>query len=158
MGDFTKYLIFSIAEEYYAIPISKVQEVIQFLPITRLHNTINYLKGVINLRGKIIPVIDMRLKFGLEEVNYNERTIFIITELTGISQSNSVGLAVDKVMEVIEIDDKKLSSAPDIGFKSKNKYLQGIFQKDEKMIMILNIDNILAESEVIEINEQIKNQ
>ncbi len=151
-----KYLIFAIAEEYYAIPISKVQEVIQFLPITSLHNTNEYLKGVINLRGKIIPIIDMRLKFGLEQIPYNERTIFIITEIVGISQSNSVGLAVDRVMEVIEIEDSQLSKTPDIGFKSKNKYLQGIFQKEDKMIMVLNIDNILAASEVIEINEQIK--
>ncbi len=158
MEQITKYLIFNISEEFYAIPISKVQEVIQFLPITSLHNTNNYLKGVINLRGKIIPIIDMRLKFGLEEVPYNERTIFIITEITGLTQSNSVGLAVDKVIEVIEIEDEKLAKTPDIGFKSRNKYLQGIFQKEDKMVMVLNIDNILAATEVIELNEQIKNQ
>lgn len=158
MPEKTKYLIFSVSNEYYAVPISKVQEVIQFIPITSLHNTNNYLKGVINLRGRIIPIVDMRLKFGLEEIAYNERTIFIITEIIGVSQSNSVGLAVDKVIEVMEVEDSQLSKTPDIGFKSKNKYLHGIFQKDEKMIMVLNIDNILAVSEVIEINEQIQNQ
>ncbi|MEJ5273455.1 MAG: chemotaxis protein CheW [Spirochaetota bacterium] len=156
MNQKTKYLIFSIAEEHYAIPISKVQEVIQFLPITPLHNTNAYLKGVINLRGKIIPIIDMRLKFGIEEIQYNERTIFIITQISGISQTNSVGLAVDKVMEVVEIDESNIEKTPDIGFKSKNKYLFGIFQKDNKMIMSLNIDNILATSEIVEINQQIQ--
>ena len=158
MTERQRYIIFSLDEEYYAIPISKVQEVIQYTHITSLHNTFDYLKGVINLRGKIIPIIDMRTKFGLKEIEYNERTICIIVEIYGISQSNLIGLAVDKVMEVMEIDSDNFSKTPDIGFKSKNKYLNGIYQKDDKMIMILDIDNILAVSDVIQINENIQNQ
>lgn len=158
MSERNKYLVFNIENEYYAISIDKVQEVIQYTPITPLHETSSFLKGVINLRGKIIPIIDMRLKFGLKEKEYNERTIFIIIEVLTDINKYSIGIAVDSVYEVVEIENSKIEKTPEIGFKFKSHYLYGIIQINNNMCMILNIDNILTTEEIIEIeNKNIDN-
>ncbi len=156
--DTNRFLIFVIQDEHYAISISKVQEVIQYVPITPLHETTNFLKGVINLRGKIIPVLDMRLKFGLEEKEYTDRTVFIIIEVLSSEEVTSLGLIVDAVRDVIEINEDKIEKTPEVGFKFKNKYLYGITQIGDQMIMILNIDNILTTEEVVELEEKINSR
>ena len=152
-----KFLIFTVENEYYAIPISKVQEVIRYIPITSLHETSSYLKGVINLRGRIIPVIDMRLKFGLPEKEYSERTIFVIVEIVGVKDIYHIGLAVDSVRDVIEIPPDKIEKTPEVGFKFRSKYLYGIVQLGEQMVLILNLDNILTTEEVVELGEKVEN-
>ncbi|MCX7820115.1 MAG: chemotaxis protein CheW [Brevinematales bacterium] len=152
-----KYLIFSIEDEHYAIPITKVQEVIRYVPITSLHETSNFLKGVINLRGRIIPVVDMRLKFGLQEKEYTDRTVFIIVEILGAKDLYHIGLAVDSVRDVVEIDQDKIEKTPEVGFKFKSKYLYGIVQLGESMVMILNLDSLLTTDEVVEIKENVGN-
>ncbi|MEJ5285102.1 MAG: chemotaxis protein CheW [Brevinematales bacterium] len=152
-----KYLIFSIENEHYAIPITKVQEVIRYVPITSLHETSNFLKGVINLRGRIIPVVDMRLKFGLQEKEYTDRTVFIIVEILGTKDLYHIGLAVDSVKDVVEIESEKIEKTPEVGFKFKSKYLYGIIQLGEQMVMILNLDSVLTTEEVVEIKENVGN-
>jgi len=151
-----KYTVFTVENEHYAIPISKVQEVIRYIPITPLHDVSLFLKGVINLRGKIIPVIDMKLKFGLQEKPYTDRTIFIIVEVFSRDSIYHVGLIVDTVKEVVEIDEDKIEKATEIGFKFKSRYLNGIVQIDNNMVMILNLDNILTTEEVVEITDKIE--
>jgi purine-binding chemotaxis protein CheW len=151
-----KYLIFSVEKESYGIPITKVQEVIRYMPITRLHEASRFLKGVVNLRGKIIPIIDMRLKFGLSEKPYTDRTVFIIVEILGARDVNHVGLAVDGVKDVVDIPDSAVNRTPEIGFKFKSKYLYGIVQLQDSMVMILNLDSILSTEEVVEIGEQLE--
>lgn len=152
-----KYLVFCIENEYYGISIIKVQEVIRFMPITSVHEASNFLKGVINLRGKIIPIIDMRLKFGLKEKEYNDRTVFIVVEIIGTKDVYHIGLAVDSVLDVVEIEESKIEKTPEIGFKFKSKYLYGITQYNNNMVMILNLDSILSTEEVIEIKENVQN-
>lgn len=156
MTELNKFLIFTVENENYAIPIFKVQEVIRYTPITPLHETSNFLKGVINLRGKIIPIIDMRLKFGLKEVSYNDRTVFIIVEVVGANDIYHIGLAVDSVKDVVEIEKNKIEKTPEVGFKFKSKYLAGIIQLGGEMVMILNMDTILTTDEVVEIGEKIE--
>lgn len=151
-----KYLIFNIEKESYGIPISKVQEVIRYMPITRLHEASRFLKGVVNLRGKIIPIVDMRLKFGLPEKPYTDRTVFIIVEILGVRDVNHVGLAVDGVKDVADIPDSAVNRTPEIGFKFKSKYLYGIVQLQDTMVMILNLDSILTTEEVVELGEQVQ--
>lgn len=152
-----RYLIFCLENEYYAIPISKVQEVIRYIPITKLHEASEFLKGVINLRGKIIPIIDMRLKFGMNEKEYNDRTVFVVVEIIGTKDSYHMGLAVDSVSDVVEIEESKIEKTPEVGFKFKTRYLQGITQLNDQMIMLLNLDNILSTEEVVEIKENVQN-
>lgn len=146
-----KYLVFSIAQEKYGIPITKVREVIRHEVISPVHNASSYLKGVINLRGKIIPIIDMRLKFGMEELAYSDRTVFIIVDVNGEKEVYNFGIAVDSVHDVANIPDSEIEKLPDVGFKSKSSYLQGIAKVSNLMVMVLNIDRILNSSEVVEL-------
>ena len=147
-----KYLIFTINHEDYGVPISKVREVIRYAAITPLHEASKFLKGVINLRGKIIPIIDMRAKFGIQEKEYNDRTIFIIVDINGSKDIINIGIAVDAVHDVLNLDEKNLEKAPDIGLKLKSQYLYGIATVNEKMLMILNMDRILTSDEVVNID------
>jgi purine-binding chemotaxis protein CheW len=147
-----KYLVFSIADEKYGIPITKVREVIRHEVISPVHNASNYLKGVINLRGKIVPVIDMRLKFGMEELSYNDRTIFIIVDVNGEKEVYNFGIAVDSVHDVANILDSQVEKLPEVGFRTKSAYLHGIAKVGSLMVMILNIDRILNSNEVVELS------
>lgn len=147
-----KYLIFTINTEIYGVPISKVREVIRFVTITPLHEASKFLKGVINLRGRIIPIIDMRAKFGIQEKDYNDRTIFIIVDVSGSKDTVNIGIAVDSVHDVVDIKDEELEKTPDIGLRLKTQYLYGIAKIREKMLMILNMDKILTSDEVVDIS------
>jgi|GEM_PF-6956332 len=99
----------------------------------------------------------MRLKFGLQEKQYDERTIFIIVEVIGTRDVHNIGLAVDKVQDVVEVGSDAIEKTPDIGFKSRNKYLYGIIQINNQMVMILNMDSILSTEDVIELKENVEN-
>jgi len=147
----SKYLVFSIAEERYGIPITKVREVIRHEVISAVHNASAYLKGVINLRGKIIPIIDMRLKFGIEELPYNDRTVFIIVDVSGEKEIYNFGIAVDSVHDVANIPDADIEKLPDVGFRSKGAYLQGIAKVGTLMVMVLNIDKILNSNDIVDL-------
>jgi len=154
-GTTNKYLVFTIEKESYAIPIIKVQEVIRYTPITPLHETSRFLKGVINLRGRIIPIIDMRLKFNLAEKPYTDRTVFIIVEILGAREVSHIGMAVAAVQDVADIQEESINRTPEIGFKFKSKYLHGIVQLNGRMVMLLNLDTILSTEEVVELQEQL---
>ncbi|OHD07426.1 MAG: chemotaxis protein CheW [Spirochaetes bacterium GWB1_36_13] len=153
-----KYLIFSLNKEYYGIPISKVREVIRFVNITPVHETLKFIKGVINLRGKIIPIIDMRLKFGLQENQYNDRTIFIIVDIHGVKSVFNMGITVESVHDVTDINEETMEKAPEIGLKLKSQYLSGIAKIKDKMIMLLNMDRILTTEDVILMKDFQKNE
>lgn len=146
-----KYLTFSIAEELYGIPITKVREVIRHEKITTVRDASSYLKGVINLRGKIIPIIDMRAKFGIEERSYDDRTVFVIVDVAGQKEIFNFGIAVDSVHDVSNILDQDIESAPDVGLKLKTNYLLGIAKSERGMLMILNIDRVLTTDEIVDI-------
>jgi purine-binding chemotaxis protein CheW len=150
--DTAKYLVFSVAQEHYGIPITKVREVIRHEHITPVHEASEYLKGVINLRGKIIPVIDMRAKFGMEELEYNDRTVFIIVDVAGAKDMYNFGVAVDEVHDVANIPDTDIERTPDVGLKLKSNYLLGIAKVGQKMLMILNIDRILTTDEIVDLS------
>lgn len=149
MGDeLAKNLIFSIADERYGVPISKVREVIRHEKITPVHDASVFLKGVINLRGKIIPVIDMRIKFGMKPLEYTDRTVFIIVEVCGIKEVFSFGMAVDAVHEVVDLQPESIESLPDVGFRLKGNYLLGIAKTVNSMVMLLDIDKILQSQDL----------
>ncbi|OHD53569.1 MAG: chemotaxis protein CheW [Spirochaetes bacterium GWF1_51_8] len=149
----TKYLIFNINDEDYGIPISKIREVIRFVKITPIHEASEFLKGVINLRGKIIPIIDMRAKFGLQERDYSDRTVFIIVDILGVKEIYNLGISVDAVQDVVDLKEEDMEKTPDIGLRLKSQYLEGIAKVGERMIMMLNMDRILSSDEVVEMRE-----
>src|SRR3989304_7703414 len=112
-----KYLTFTLAKEEYGIGILKVKEIIGMMPITTVPRTPGFVKGVINLRGKVIPVVDLRLKFDMDEMEYTERTCIIVVEIAGASEPGLIGIVVDAVSEVLNVKGADIGDTPTFGAK-----------------------------------------
>jgi purine-binding chemotaxis protein CheW len=139
-----KYLTFCLADEDYGIGILKVKEIIGMMPVTSVPRTPKFVKGVINLRGKVIPVIDLRLKFGLEETEYTERTCIIVVEITAEAGHCVVGLVVDAVSEVMNIKGEDIEAAPNFGNSLATDYILGMAKMEGGVKILLDIDRVLG--------------
>ena len=144
-----KYLMFFLENEYYGLPILKVNEIIGLMEVTSIPKTPDFIKGVINLRGKIIPVMDLRLKFNMEERPYDEQTCIIIVEIPISGKIQFVGLVVDKVAEVVNINNSDIELPPQYGEEQDLGFLTGIGKVKEKVVMLLDIQLIINCHEVI---------
>lgn len=138
-----RYLTFPVGDETFAIEIRCVNEIIGMYPITRLPDVPVHVKGIINLRGKIVPVIDIRLKFKKPPVEYDERTCIIVMETGGLY----AGLIVDSVSEVLTIPDEEIVAPPEYGANAQNRYISGIGTSDGKVKLILDANELLDEEE-----------
>ncbi len=143
-----KYLTFQLAEEGYGIGILKVREIIGMLPVTPVPQTPMFLKGVINLRGQVIPVVDLRLKFGLMEEEYTERTSIIVVEVKGLSNNIPIGIVVDTVSEVINIQAHEIEAAPTFGASIDTNFILGMAKTEGGVKILLNIDQVLSAEEL----------
>jgi len=143
-----KYLTFTLADEEYGIGILKVKEIIGMMAITTVPRTPEYMKGVINLRGKVIPVVDLRLKFGMESIGYTERTCIIVVEITGDNQKIQIGILVDSVSEVLNIKAADIEDAPNFGSHLDTEYILGMAKTGGRVKILLDIDKVLNRSEV----------
>lgn len=146
-----KYLIFTIGSEEYGIEIKHVTEIIGIQTITPVPELAAYVKGVINLRGKIIPVIDVRLRFKKEERSYDDRTCIIVVEIGDIS----VGLIIDRVSEVIKINDGDIAPPPRISSGFNHKYIQGVGKAENGVKLLLDCGRLLNDDEIESIAEAI---
>jgi len=144
-----KYLMFFLDEEYYGIPILKVNEIIGLMEITTIPRSPGFMKGVINLRGKIIPVMDLRLKFSMNERPYDEQTCIIIVEI--VIQNRKHFIVVDKVAEVVNVRTSDIELPPQYGQESEESFLTGIGKVKEKVVMLLEIEMIVNCHEVVKI-------
>lgn len=144
-----KYLTFVMAKEEYGISILKVREIIKLLEITSIPKTPGYIKGVINLRGKIIPIMDLRLKFGLEEKEYNERTCIVVVEVMLNETRRLMGLIVDTVSEVANLTADQIEPPPEYGNQNNQGVLVGVGKVKERVILLLDIEQILSREESI---------
>ena len=142
-----KYIVFSVGIENYGVSIMCVKEIIRYEKITSVKDSQKFLRGVINLRGKIVPIIDMRLKFGMEEKDYDDRTVFVIVDIAGATENYFVGMAVDAVQEVFDISYTDIEPPPEIGLTLQKHFLEGIAKVNSKMIMVLNVEKILSAKE-----------
>lgn len=147
-----KYLIFSIGREYYGIDIKYVTEIIGIEPITEVPELPIYIKGVINLRGKIIPVMDVRAKFKKEEKEYDDRTCIIVVEIGAIC----IGLIIDTVLEVANIEENSISAPPKTSSNrdTANKYIKGIGDVQNGVRLLIDCQKLLEEEEI----EELKNR
>jgi len=143
-----KYLTFTLAQEEYGIGILKIKEIIGMISITSVPQTPEYVKGVINLRGKVIPVIDFRLKFGMEAMDYNERTCIIVLEIGDHDMSVMIGIVVDSVSEVLNIKGEDIEDAPHFGTTLATDYILGMAKSEGAVKILLDIDNILEAADV----------
>ena len=143
-----KYLTFSMADEEYGIGILKVKEIIGMMAVTMVPQTPSYVKGVINLRGKIIPVVSLRLKFGLEEIDYTDRTCIIVVEVKTLSGSVQMGIMVDEVSEVLNIRSAEIEDTPAFGTSLKTDFILGMAKTGNKVKILLDIDKVISSSEM----------
>jgi len=143
-----KYLTFTLAEEEYGIGILKIKEIIGMLPITSVPQTPEFVKGVINLRGKVIPVIDLRLRFGMGEIDYTERTCIIVVETTGQAGTVLIGIVVDSVSEVLNIKAEDIEDTPTFGTRLNTDYILGMAKMEGGVKILLNIDKVLSAQEI----------
>lgn len=146
-----RFLTFSLDNEIYGIEIKYVTEIIGIQSITKVPEVPDYVKGIINLRGKIIPVIDVRLKFGKEAIAYNDRTCIIVIDVSGVS----VGLIVDNVDEVLSIEDDDIAQPPTGRMGFENKYIKGIGKAGERVQILLDSEKLLS-GDKIAIKESIQ--
>ncbi len=138
-----KYLSFNLGNSEYVIPIHYVLEIIGLQPITRVPDVPDYVKGVINIRGKVIPVVDLRQRFGLEERAYDDRTCIIIVRI----EEMQVGLIVDTVDEVLKIESQQIEPPPEVKRGQDNKFIDGLAKVADSVKIVLNMASILEISE-----------
>lgn len=150
-----KFLTFLLDQEIYGIPIKKAREIIGVMEITHIPKTKNYIKGVINLRGKIIPIIDLRLKFGMLEKPYTDRTCIIVIEIVTEQAHYLVGVAVDTVAEVINIQKNEIDLLPEYDSQFENDFLAGIGKLKDRVVMILDIEQILSGEDLSYLKQKI---
>ena len=140
-----KYLTFSLGSEEYGLEILKVKEIIGIMNITYVPKTPKYVKGVINLRGKVIPVIDLRLKFGMEMMEYNDRTCIIVVDIAGQTGKNTImGIVVDSVSEVLNIKSEEIEDTPTFGVRLDTDYILGMAKIKGGVKILLDIDKVLT--------------
>ena len=144
-----KYLTFSLAGEEYGIGILKIKEIIGMMPITTVPRTPAFMKGVINLRGKVIPVVNLRLKFGLEEIPYTEKTCIIVVELVNQTAEVPMGIVVDSVSEVLNIKGPDIEETPAFGSQFDTEFIFGMAKINEGVKILLDIDKVLSADEIV---------
>lgn len=148
-----KYLTFTLGHEGYGIAIQKVKEIIGMMDITKIPKTPAFIKGVINLRGKIIPIMDLRLKFDMEEKNYTERTCIIVVDVLVGNDRRQMGVAVDAVSEVVNMQASEIEPPPEYGMHTDTEFLVGLGKVKGKVITILDIEKVLEGEELMLLNE-----
>jgi purine-binding chemotaxis protein CheW len=139
-----KYLTFSLAGEEYGIGILQVKEIIGMMPVTTVPRTPPFVKGVVNLRGKVIPVVDLRLKFGMEEAPYTERTCIIVVEIGMQRGAMQIGIVVDSVSEVLNIKGNDIEQTPTFGAELDMDYILGMAKMNGGVKILLEIDRVLS--------------
>ena len=143
-----KYLTFMLAEETYGIGILKVKEIIGMMPITSVPRTPEFVKGVINLRGKVIPVVDLRLKFTMDAADYTDRTCIIVVEIDSDTGTVLIGIVVDAVSEVLNIKAEEIEETPAFGSKLNTDYILGMAKMEGGVKILLDIDKVLSTREI----------
>jgi purine-binding chemotaxis protein CheW len=143
----SKHLTFKLDAEEYGLDILKVQEIIGIMPITRVPRTPDYVRGVINLRGRVIPVVDLRIKFGVSSPEDDDRTCIVVVQFAGAKNTTTMGVVVDEVSEVIDISEDQIEDTPRFGADLETDFVLGIGKVNDKVVMLLDIDRVLSGSE-----------
>jgi len=148
-----KYLTFNLMEEYYGVNVDWILQIIAIPDITKIPKTPPFVKGVINLRGKIIPVMDLRLRFKLPEQEYNERTSIVIIKIKTDKSEVFIGIIVDKVLEVLDIHANEIEKRPTFGVDLDVQFILGMAKVKNKVVTLLNMNQILTDVELSQLGE-----
>jgi purine-binding chemotaxis protein CheW len=147
----SKYLTFALAHEEYGLEILKVREIIGYMDITAVPQTPSYIKGVVNLRGQVIPVVDLRTKFGMETTEVTDQTCIIVVEITQAGRKFNTGIVVDRVQEVLDIAGKDIEEAPQFGAAVDTDFILGMGKIGESVKILLDIDKVLTGENLAEV-------
>jgi len=150
----TQYLTFMLGDEVYALDIGKVREVLDFTTVTKVPRTPDFMRGVINLRGSVVPVVDLRLKFGMSATQKTVNTCVIITEVTVDNDTTVLGALADSVQEVIDLAPADISSAPKIGTRLRTEFIRGMGKRDDRFLIILDIDKVFLTDELAMVRQE----
>jgi purine-binding chemotaxis protein CheW len=154
-----QYLTFKLQEELYAVDVANIREILDFTTVTKVPKTPDFMRGVINLRGSVVPVIDMKLKFGMPETEKTVDTCVIVMEMSLDGESVILGSLADAVQEVLELEPDQIEPAPKIGTRLKTEFIRGMGKHNDQFIMILDIDKIFSFEEINALqDESVSNQ
>ena len=148
-----KYLTFRLANEEYGIEILHVQEIIGMVPVTQVPKTPEFVRGVINLRGKVIPIVDLRRKFGMDSTEDTEKTCIVVVQISGGSGNVTMGFIVDEVSEVLDIPAQEIEDAPSFGASLDTAYILGMAKTKGSVKILVDIDKVLASEEIMQLEE-----
>ena len=147
------YLTFKLGEEKFGVHVGQVLNILEMTSITRVPKSPDYIKGVINLRGRVLPVIDARLKFGMEEAEYTNTTCIIVMDLEIDRKTIDIGTIVDEVLSVVEIETSQVEPPPNIGTKFNSEFIYGMAKVEEEFIMLIDMQHVLNSEEMTNIAE-----
>jgi purine-binding chemotaxis protein CheW len=148
-----QYLTFRIGNENYGLELSQTREIIEYSGITEVPLMPNFLRGVINLRGDVVPVIDLAVRLGRKSIEVQKRTCIIVVELQNNDQNHVLGLLADSVSEVIEMNDENIEDAPSFGANIRAEFIQGIAKRDDEFVVLLDANNALSIRELAHLVE-----
>lgn len=147
--DSNQYLTFQLDDEVFGLEIGKVREVLDFTTVTRVPQTPEYMRGVINLRGSVVPVMDLRLKFGMAQTESTVNTCIIITEIELEGEVTVLGALADSVQEVLDLEPDQIEPAPKMGTKLPTDFIKGMGKREEQFVILLDIDKVFSQDELI---------
>ncbi len=156
-GELTSYLSFRLGEEMFAADVSKVLEILEMRTITKVPRSPSYMRGVINLRGSVLPVLDTRIKFGMPTKEDTIDTCIVVLNVIMEGEPLTLGALVDSVEEVLELTEADIEAPPTIGSKFNPEYLHGMVKMDENFIMVLNVDKVFSTDELVMVAETADN-
>ena len=143
------FLTFRLGKELFAVNVSKVLTILEMKPITKVPNSPDHMRGVINLRGQVLPVIDMRIKFGMEATEFTQNTCINVLNINIDNEDTQLGILVDAVDQVLEIKESEIEESPTIGTRYKTEFIEGMYRLDDGFIMLLNIDLIFNSNDLL---------
>ncbi len=144
----TQYLTFKLDDEVFALDITKVREVLDFTTVTKVPRTPEFMRGVINLRGSVVPVVDLRLKFGMSKTEKTVNTCIIIVEVRVDEETTVLGALADSVQEVMDLEPGHIEPAPKIGTRLNTEFIKGMGKRDDRFVILLDIDKVFSPSEL----------
>jgi len=153
--DMALYLTFSLGKELFGIHVSKVREVIEYKQVFKIPRVPDYLKGVINLRGEVVPVIDLHSRFYSQLSGITEDTSIVVVEMDDDSHKIPIGIMIDQVKAVTELYENRIESVPEIGSRIRSDFVEGIGKVEDQFVILLNVKNILNIEELSEINDSV---
>ncbi|OFX88902.1 MAG: chemotaxis protein CheW [Bacteroidetes bacterium GWF2_33_16] len=143
------YLSFKLGDDEFAAHVGKVLNILELVKITPVPKSPEYMKGVINLRGAVLPIIDTRMKFGMSPTQFTQNTCIVVMEILMEKDTIQLGALVDSVLSVVEIEDDQIQPPPSLGSKYKSEFILGVAKVEEKFIMILDMDKVFSSDELI---------